>query len=269
MQETSTEYKNLLSEDHIVETRLVLGESGLLVTSDDDAIVFGTGSNATRILVEQGGAEDGFTESVIFNLKTYRKLFPGNTPSVGNAISGEIEVDMLNPSGNIPRMAQMVPYIRLSSLDRTRHSEWIKKGVFFIDTREVSHNRDDLNVLTLHGYDALAKAQADYPNSTLTWPATHENVVNEIAAAMGVEVDERSIPIFHSVNPRYRIGSIPIGYSMCEVLGYIAASYGGNFVITDLGKLRLITLSELPKETRYLVTETGYVIVIGGDRILV
>jgi hypothetical protein len=265
MQETSALYKSLLSDEHIVETRLVLGESGLLVDDEGDVLVFGTGGNATRILVEQGGAEDGFTESVIFNMKTYRKLFPGNTPSVGNAIASEIEVDMINPIGTIERMSQMIPYIRLSNIEGTLKSEWIKKGEYYIDTREISHNDDDLAVLTLHGYDALAKAQADYPSSSISYPALDTAIVGEIANALGVEVDDRTYPL---MNKQYRYG-LPVGYSMQEVLCYIAASYGGNFIITDLGKLRLVTLTELPPETRYLITETGYVIVIGGDRILV
>ena len=125
MQETSALYKALMSEEHYIETRLVLGEKGVLVTQDAEAIVFGTGSNGTRILVQQGGAEDGFTEAEIFSIRTFGGLFTGNTPSVGNAIASEIEVSMINPIGAIERMAQMVPYVRLSSKDGTRKSEWI------------------------------------------------------------------------------------------------------------------------------------------------
>jgi hypothetical protein len=56
---------------------------------------------------------------------------------------------------------------------------------------------------------------------------------------------------------------------MREVLGFIAAMYGGNWVITKEGKLSLITLAGLPEETNYLVTNFGNPITFGGDRILV
>ena len=62
---------------------------------------------------------------------------------------------------------------------------------------------------------------------------------------------------------------LPVGYSSREVLGIIAASYGGNFVISDDGQLLLIRLSDLPRETNYLITEFGDVILFGTDRILV
>jgi len=265
MQETSALFKQLLSEEHIVETRLVLGDSGLLIGTDGYAIVFGTGDNETRILVDQGGADSGYTEQRIFSLKTYRNMFPGNMPSVGNCIAGEIEVRMFNPIGEIPRMAQMVPYIRLSSPDRTRVSEWLRKGVYFIDTRDVSDNEDGMEILSLHGYDALAKAQGDYPDSSISYPATDIQIVREIASALEVQIDPRTIEL---MTRGYQYG-LPVGYSMSEVLCNIAASYAGNFIMSDAGELRLVTLTELPKDTRYLVTETGYAITFGGDRILV
>ena len=63
--------------------------------------------------------------------------------------------------------------------------------------------------------------------------------------------------------------SLPLGYSSREMLGIIAASYGGNFIISDEGQLLLIRLQDLPKETNYLVTESGDVIVFGNDKITV
>lgn len=265
MQETSALYKALLSEEHRVETRLVIGDSGVLVVKDGDAIIFGTGSNATRILVDQGGPEDAYTEREIFNLKTYRSLFSGSTPTVGNCVAGEIDVKMFKPTGQINRMAQLIPYIRLTSVDGERKSEWIRKGVFYIDTRDASQNDDGLEVLSLHGFDALAKAQADYPSSAIEYPALDTDIVREVANGLGISVDDRT---FEVMTRGYRYG-LPAGYSMFEVLSNIAASYAGNFVITDVGQLRLVTLTELPVETRYLITETGYVITFGGDRILV
>lgn len=265
MQNTSALYKRLLSEEHYVETRLVIGESGLLVEESGLAITFGTGGDLTRILVAQGGADDGFEEAVLMSLKTYRRLFSGDVPSVGNCVSGEIEVEMIKPIGAIPRMAQIVPYIRLISLDGAESSEWIKKGVFFIGTLDATKNEYGLDILTIHGFDALAKAQADYPNSDISYPALDTEIVNEIANEIGVNVDSRTWEV---MTDGYCYG-LPAGYSMQEVLSYIGASYLGNWIITDGGDLRLVTLTELPRETNLLTDELGYTLVFGGDRILV
>ena len=62
---------------------------------------------------------------------------------------------------------------------------------------------------------------------------------------------------------------LPLGYSSREVLGLIAASYGGNFIISDENQLLLIKLGDLPRETNYLIDEDGDVIIFGDDMILV
>lgn len=56
---------------------------------------------------------------------------------------------------------------------------------------------------------------------------------------------------------------------MREVLGYIAVSNAGNWIITDEGKLLLVKFGDIPAETNYLVEEGGFAITFGGDRILV
>ena len=268
---TSPLYKQLLSEEHSIETRLVIGTSGVLITEDKEGIVFGNDFIGTpvRILVEQGGAEDGFTEEIIFSLSTHHALFDGQTPLPGCTVAGEIDVEMLYGNYVLPRMAQLIPYIRLVSADGTRHSEWLQKGVYFIDTREITHNNDGLDILKIHGYDALLKAQADYPSDNHTYPATDVTIAKVIAKGLGLDasgdgsngIDERTWDV---MTGNYEYG-LPVGYSMQEVLSSIAMPYVGCWVMTDLGKLRLISLTDLPKETRLLTDEIGYVIIFGTE----
>ena len=260
---TSDLYKRLLSEEHTIETRLVIGESGVLVTEDGDGIIFGKNNGQDiRILVEQGGADDGFTESVVFEITTYHELFDGQMPMVGCTVAGQIDVKMIYENFYLPRMAQLVPYVRLVSADKTEHSEWIKKGVYFIDTREISHNDNGLQIISIHGYDALLKAQADYPSDKASnYPARDTVIVQKIATAMGVSVDERTWDI---MTGNYTYG-LPVSYSMQEVLSSIAVPYAGNWIMTDEGFLRLVSFMDIPKETRLLTDEIGYVIVFGTE----
>ena len=89
------------------------------------------------------------------------------------------------------------------------------------------------------------------------------DVVAEIAAAMGVTVDSRT-----ALNASYQV-PYPVGYSMREILGYIACAHAGNWIITDAGELYLVPLAGMPAETNYLVTEYGDAITLGRVRLLV
>lgn len=261
MQNTSDLYKDLLNADHWMETRLSIGETGRLITRQGDRITFG----GTAILVGASGADAGYDESILSALGTDLRLFSEDYPVVGSCVAGEITVKMRKPLGDIPRKARMVPYVRLT--DGIRYSEWIQKGVFYIDTRAQNDSADSLKWITIHGYDGMLKAEADYPPSALSWPARDIDVVREIAEAMDVSVDARTVQL---MNREYSI-EYPGDYSQREVLGFVAAAYAGCFIMSDLGELRLVILNHLPPETRYLVISQAdrRAITFGGDRILV
>lgn len=147
----------------------------------------------------------------------------------------------------------------------TVYSEWLPKGVFYIDTRERSKNDSKLKILTIHGYDAMLFAEQNYSSTELDWPAVDISIVNEIASMMGVPVDPRTAQIMTEGN----VLPLPANYSLREVLGYIASMYAGSFIMSETGELRLVTLLELPEETSYLIDNAGDAITFGGDRILV
>lgn len=258
MQETSSLYKRLLADPgHWKEYSLVIGESGVLVNERSETITFG----GTAILVASSGADSGFRESAIISMSTQKNMFPDSSPSVGNCIAGQIKVDMMKPKGDIPRRARLAPYVRLTN--GIEHSEWIPKGVFFIDHREYSGDENER--MTVYGYDHIILTEDEFPSSTHTWPRKDIDVVRDIAAEIGTFVDSRTVSI---MNKGYKI-NYPVGYSMRETLENIAAMYGGSFVTSDTGELLLVTMFGIPKETSYLIDNVGFAITFGGDRILV
>ena len=145
------------------------------------------------------------------------------------------------------------------------YSEWLPKGVFYIDTRETTRNGNGLDILSIHGYDAMLFAEQLYPSTTHAWPMIDTAVVQEMAATMGVVVDPRT---YNLMTSGYMI-PLPGSYSIREVLGYIASMYVGSFIMTETGLLRLVSITELPEETNYLINNAGDAITFGGDRILV
>lgn len=259
MQKTSDLYQELLATNYKTETRLAIGETGRLITKQGDSITFG----GTSILVGATGADGGYDETILISLGTESRVFGEETPTVGCCVAGEIDIEMLKPVGEIPKQARLVPYVRLT--DGVRYSEWIQKGVFYLDTRQKKEDGTNIEQLVIHGYDAMLKAEQTYPASKLSWPAKDIDVVREIAEFLDVSVDSRTAAL---MTWGYRI-QYPAEYSCREVLGYIAAMYAGCFVMSDLGELRLVALNEIPAETRYLIATAGQPITFGGVRILV
>lgn len=258
MQSTSQLYKDIISSPNFwYETSITIGESGRLITEKADLIRFG----GTAILISTSAAEAGYRETSLFSVETSRRVF-GDTPSIGNCIAGEINVKMLRPAGEIARRAMIKPYVRVT--DGTRYSEWIQKGVYFIDTREYSASYDAVNIMTLHGYDSMLMTETDYPSDTQhDYPLLDITMVEHIANAIGVDVDDRTRTI---MTAGYTF-PLPVGYSSREVLSMIATAYAGNFIMNDMGELRLVQLNELPAETGLLLDHAGYHIVFGEDRI--
>ena len=261
MQNTPALYDELISEpNHWFECALAIGESGRLIDEIGDVLIFGN----TAILVDSGGAETAFREEVLMSMSTSHSVFNEQYPTVGSAVSGEIYITMIRPSGDIPKMARLVPFVRVT--DGERHSEWLQKGVYYIDTRETSHNSNGLDILTIHGYDAMLMFEQNYPSDNVNnYPMLDTDMVQFLANSINISVDPRT---WDRMTEAYQF-PLPVGYSSREVLGAIAASYGGNFIISDEGQLLLIRLSDLPRETNYLVTESGDVILFGNDKITV
>lgn len=212
-----------------------------------------------------------YEKDQLISISANYTMFADDSPTVGGCLAGELSVSIIHPQENIPRMAKVEPFVRVKAGNQT--SEWIPQGKFFIDTRETTRNNDGLPILSLHCYDAMLKAEADYPNTTHDWSMTDIDVIKEIAMTMGLQasvsstdgIDTRTIT---AVANGYQIG-LPAGQTMREVLSNIAAMYGGNWIMNYDGQLLLIKITDLPPETNYLVTITGDPITFGGDRILV
>lgn len=299
----------------------------------------------TKLVIDDVGE---FGEDKLFSISTNIEMFHGQ-PDIGSAVSAEINVTMEMPSAEIPRMACLRPYVRVTGtaakssavsisadspalglfqsliydsanmvdsitqlasafpasdgrtytltspyasysngkitfstesgatyangvlsfpVDSTEEltSEWIPQGVYYIDTREVTANSNGLDILTLHGFDAMMMAEQPYASNETVSDAPDTEYVQAIADAIGVEVDSRTWEIMRGYTMPF-----PLGYTMREVLGYIASSYIGSFVMTDEGKLRLVSLlglPERPSET-LLGDEYGDAIVFGDVTILV
>lgn len=187
--------------------------------------------------VEIDGVEYGKDE--IEAISTPVELYPSSGSVVGRCVSREIDLAVWMKEGvTIPRAAEVRVYVRLVKIDGSGavqdSAEWLPKGVYYIDTRESDTLGEQLS---MHGYDVLyARGRKQYrqEGDTGEWPRTMESVVADIATRLGVTIDARTV-----INQSYMC-DYPNDLSMWEVLGYIAAAHGGNWMTTDAGELRLV-----------------------------
>ena len=208
------------------------------------------------------GVEYSQADIVKDSLRVYGGLY--STFGIGNCSARQIEFEIM-PKGDIPRQAEIKVYARLVSGEQA--SEWIPKGVFYFATRKTDRKT---GVLSVHGYDAMLKAEETWLDSnydTETWPMAVWTAVNDIAARMGVAVDSRTqlnaaFPVQYPVDSE---GDM----TMREALSRVAVANAGNWIITDDGKLLMVGLNSMPAESNYLITEGGSAITFGGVRILV
>lgn len=179
--------------------------------------------------------------------------------SIGNATCAELHFSIApNADEEIPRGAKIERYVQL--VNGARKSEKIKKGVFFINMRHHDGYTWDFDC-----YDAMRKADNYWiPDQSENFPMKQSDAVARIAEIMGIEVDPRNV-----INPGYTIDYPGTDTTMRDILGWIAAANGGNFIVSDEGKLRLVRLSEGTRIISALTDESGVPIGWGNDNTII
>ena len=144
----------------------------------------------------------------IVSMRTSAALWDGAV-SVGNTIAGTIDVSLVASSNSVPTMAELRPYVRATN--GTQHSEWLPKGVYWVDTRQYDK---ESGVLYLSGMDAMLKGEQPYMTSGSqgTWPAVDINVLCDIADRLELGEDVFTAISSPTGNPRtkgyyYKSGS--------------------------------------------------------------
>ena len=127
MQVVSKKYEDIyMSQKYYVETSVVIGLEGDLITENADRILFG----GLAIKIANGSPESGYREDMLINVKTTKRVFKNNVPDIGCCPCGEIYLDMHMPKTTFERKAEVIPYIRIVSDETGEYSEWLRKGVY-------------------------------------------------------------------------------------------------------------------------------------------
>ena len=200
------------------------------------------------------------------------ELFADGKPSVGGCVAKQLDIVFL-PREEPSRMAEMILETQLVLRDPatgivTAESEWVAQGVFYIDKRKTIDLQDPdhpLGALQVHGYDAMLQLEDIYlrdGEDLTSVPDTMPEMATNIAARIGTVIDPRTQLKPYAVSP-------PFGYTMREVMGWIAAAHSGNWILTGTGEFLLRPLAGIPAEDSFLVTEDGDDILLGDVRLVV
>jgi len=191
-----------------------------------------------RYIVEYKAVINGVTygQSVILSIpKISSALF--DKFSIGNAISKRLSLSV-RPQGTIPPMSSVDMFFRVKNASLT--SDWHPKGKYYIDVRK--ENED--GVLTLNCFDGMLKAEYTFMESGEWTPQTALAVVQMIATDIGVNVNTDTITLL--TNDPKTISFVPTvgtdGTTGKEMLCYIGAMYGGNWIMDESGELKLVQL---------------------------
>ena len=192
--------------------------------------------------------------------------------SVGNCVSSSLSVSILTDDV----LSASVPLTVLGRVrNNTSSSEWLEFGTYYINQRDTSYE----GLVTVNCYDAMLRTNQSYldpaVDTSAEWPKTMKAVVKEVAYRLGVSIDSRT---------RIEAGTdyvvpYPTDLTMMQVLGYIGACHGGNWVITEENALRLVPLTiinesgELPeslitKQFNIIDEYDNNIITVEGDNLI-
>ena len=166
--------------------------------------------------------------------EVHHSLLSSDALTVGNCVAASMTF-MVMTTDTIPASAKVVLKSRL--VDGSVYTNWYEFGTFWVSKRTV-----DDDMVTLECYDAMLKGNQPFGGSedAMNWPKSMKTVVDTIASRMGVSLDSRT-----SINANSDVYKCeyPGEMTLLEVLGYIGACHGGNWIITPENKLRLVPLT--------------------------
>ena len=161
-------------------------------------------------------------------------LFPENGPSIGNACSTECDIVLIEDSENWPRMAEFEVKVQIMSEDNNQVSEWLTMGTFYTDERAYTVTGD----LSIIGFDAMLTMEQSWTDKITppsNWPITASAWCSLIENAGLAEFDSRNV-----IDNTVSFIGLDTTSTIRDKLKDVAAAHGGNWVVTEDGKLRLV-----------------------------
>lgn len=147
---------------------------------------------------------------------------PNNSISIGNTCSSGVTFSIYMPAISLENKEIAI----FEGVKGDGGIEYVQIGIFTV-TKEESNGE----YTKYTAYDKMYKAEKGY-FSELTYPSTDKAILEEICTKLGIQL-ATSITNTHTITDK------PQGYTMREMIGYMAMLQGGNAAINSDGNLEI------------------------------
>lgn len=147
---------------------------------------------------------------------------PNNSISIGNTCSSSVTFSIFKPQITLENKDITI----FEGVKNNSGIEYVQIGIFTV-TKEESNGE----YTKYTAYDKMYKAEKGY-FSELTYPSTDKAILEEICTKLGIQL-ATSITNTHTITDK------PQGYTMREMIGYMATLQGGNAAINSDGNLEI------------------------------
>lgn len=147
---------------------------------------------------------------------------PNNSISIGNTCSSSVTFSIYNPQITLENKDITI----FEGVKGNSGIEYVQIGIFTV-TKEESNGE----YTKYTAYDKMYKAEKGY-FSELTYPSTDKAILEEICTKLGIQL-ATSITNTHTITDK------PQGYTMREMIGYMATLQGGNAAINSDGNIEI------------------------------
>lgn len=147
---------------------------------------------------------------------------PNNSISIGNTCSSSVTFSIFKPQITLENKDIII----FEGVKGDSGIEYAQIGIFTV-TKEESNGE----YTKYTAYDKMYKAEKGY-FSELTYPSTDKAILEEICTKLGIQLAT-------SITTPHTIPEKPQGYTMREMIGYMATLQGGNAAINSDGNLEI------------------------------
>lgn len=156
------------------------------------------------------------------NFKFQNMINPNNEITIGNTCSSGVTFSVYMPQVSLENKEVTI----YEGVKVSNEIKYIKLGIFTV-TKQTS----DGEYTSYEAYDRMYKADMPY-FSDMAFPNTDKAILTEICGKLGISL-ATNIVATHTINDK------PQGYTMREIIGYMAMLQGCNAVINADGNLEL------------------------------
>ena len=177
--------------------------------------------NSTRYYSKYIVEGKEYTET-LNNFKFQNIINPNNEITIGNTCSSGVTFSIYMPTISLENKEITI----FEGVKVGTEIKYIKLGIFTV-TKQTS----DGEYTSYEAYDRMYKADMPY-FSDMAFPSTNKAILNEICGKLGISL-ATNIATAHTISDK------PQGYTMREIIGYMAMLQGCNAVINADGNLEL------------------------------